>query len=120
MEYTVQFLNNSNELGIVQKINYTRKQICEKQYFNATSIVIWATYNGTEGFKSATNVTLFITSTLPETTTTTTRSGKSYCYKNLISYNECVVEIWGCLENEVKYQFWKFEINRLTFVHNFM
>ena len=52
MEYTVQFKNNTNTLGIVRDISYTKKQICEEQFFNATSVAIWATYSGTKGVES--------------------------------------------------------------------
>lgn len=83
VEYNIQFTYNSKWLVTVQKINDTRKLICEKQYFNATNIVIWATtYNGYNGRKSAVNVKHFIPFTLPETTITTIRSGESYCYQN--------------------------------------
>ena len=38
----------------------------------------------------------------------------------LKSYSECLAEVWGRVENELKYQFWKFQIYRRKFVHDFI
>ena len=82
MEYTVQFKRNSETLGNVSNISHTKKQICEEQFFNATSVAIWATYNGTKGFESVVNVTMFTTTTTPATTAAANKPGKSYYYQS--------------------------------------
>ena len=84
MEYTVQFMNNSDELGIVSNISDTKEQICE-QFLNATRVVVWATYNGIKGEESAVNVSVFTTTTTPKTPktiTSTNKPGKSFYYQN--------------------------------------
>ena len=78
VEYTVQFMNNSDTLGIVPNISHTENQICEKQFLNATSVVVRATYNGTIGVRSTVNVRVFTTTTTPETITATNKPGKSF------------------------------------------
>ena len=76
-------MNNSDTLGIVSNISHTKKQICEEQFLNATSVVIWAAYNGTEGAKSVVNVRMFTTTTTPGTITSTNKPGKSFYYQNI-------------------------------------
>ena len=83
VEYTVQFMNNSDTPGIVSNINYTKKQICKEQFLNATSVVIWATYNGTKGVESMVNVREFTTTATPETITATNKPGKSFYCQNI-------------------------------------
>ena len=81
MEYTVQFMNNYDTLGIVS--NITKKKICEEQFLNATSVVVWATYSGTKGVESAVSVRVFTSTTTPETITATNKPGKSFYYQNI-------------------------------------
>ena len=81
MEYTVQFMNNSDTLGIVS--NITKKKICEEQFLNATSVVVWSTCNGTKGVESAVNVRVFTITTTPETITEINNPGKSFYYQNI-------------------------------------
>ena len=73
VKYTIEFRNGTNDtIDIVR--NITDTFYCTSDFDNAKSIVMWATYKGTEGDKS--NVT-FLTatpepSTPPSTTTSTT------------------------------------------------
>ena len=72
VEYTVQFLNDTGVLGNITGIEHNNLSICSKEYFNATTIVIWATYNGTEGNKTRKMVSLTTTTATTTTTTSTT------------------------------------------------
>lgn len=75
VEYTVQFLNDTHVLGNITDIEDKNRSICSKEYFYATSIVIWATYDGTEGSKTKEMVSL--TTTTATTTTTASTTAKS-------------------------------------------
>ena len=75
VEYTVQFLNDTHVLGNITGIEDKNRSICSKEYFYATSIVIWATHNGTEGNKTKKIVSL--TTTTATTTTTASATAKS-------------------------------------------
>ena len=71
VEYTVQFLNNTGLLGNITSIEHANRSICSNEYFNATSIEIWATYNGNEGIKTRKMLSLTTTTTTTATATTT-------------------------------------------------
>ena len=81
VEYTVQFLNDTHFLGNITGIEDKNRSICSKEYFYATSIVIWATYNGTEGNKTKKMVSLTTTTATPTTTASATaKSGTVWTF----------------------------------------
>ena len=79
VEYTMEFRKSSEIVGTVENIR--GPSYCTRDHDNATSVIIWATYEGRQGIKSdAKPLTLTQESTTPTGTTvsaTSTQEGKN-------------------------------------------
>ena len=85
VEYTIEFRNNINgTIGTEESI--TGNFYCTSKYDNATSVIMWATYEGTQGFKS--DPRLLTAAPVPPTTTTTrtSYSGKRHFVNSIKLY----------------------------------
>ena len=72
MEYTIEFRNNNDVLGNVSGI--VGHVYCTSDYINATSVIIWVTYEGILGYKS--NEIALTTTSKPISPTPTSTTGK--------------------------------------------
>ena len=82
MEYTIDFRNSTNDTIDIET-NISGRSYCTSDYDNATSVIIWATYEGTQGSKSEAK---FLTTPEPSTPTTTTSPTKTQKGINLFMY----------------------------------
>ena len=86
VEYNIEFRDDNNVILGIKTSNSTF--LCDTDYGNATSVVMWATFNGFRGVKSEVTLKTTTTSTTTATSTTVTSTSKG---KTPVK----VVEIYG-------------------------